>query len=190
MRLRRSWVGLCALGLLAGCSITPKQIYELRHLLPSAEKRGAERRAAIAWHLNFGGGEYLVWPEPTSDGGMVFSGAQSLRVVFDGHEITRIEGLPGALGLVTIEKRGREREVRRGGRRSYTVRCDEPIEWRVTPERTGWRMACRGVLNGVRVQTQHTVEWAATGGVERILSTVAPGSRPLSLESATRQKIK
>jgi hypothetical protein len=173
--------GLCALGLLAGCSVTPKQVYELRQFLPSAEKREAERLAAMAWRLSFAGAEYLVWPAPTAEGGLVFVGAGGLRILFDGREITRIEGLPGAFGPVIVEKRGKDRDFRRGGRRSYSVRCNEPTEWQVRPERAGWRMECRGELNGVRVQTQHTVEWGSGGEPVRILSTVAPGSRPLSL---------
>ena len=181
MRSKSRFIALLSACLFAGCSVTPKQIYELRNFLPSAEKREAERLAAMAWRLSFAGAEYLVWPAPTAEGGLVFIGAQGLRVVFDGREVTRIEGLPGAFGPFVVDKRGKERDFRRGGRRSFTVRCNEPTDWQVEPTRSGWRMECRGSLNGVPVQTQHTVEWGASGEPVKILSTVAPGSRPLSL---------
>ena len=170
-------------GALVACSVSPQQVYELRHLLPSAKKREAQRLVAIAWRLQFAGAEYLVWPTSTADGGLIFSGANNLRVVFDGREITRLEGLPGAFGVLQIEKRGNERRFNRGGRRSYTVRCDEPTEWRVDPDRAGWRMQCRGDLNGVPVTTQHTVDRGKANEILRISSTVAPGSQPLTLQA-------
>lgn len=188
MRAPSRLASLCAVALLAGCSVTPTQLYEFRHLLPRAETRESERLRAIAWRLEFAGGEYLLWAMPTPEGGLVFSGVNGLRVVFDGREITQIEGLPGAFGPLTVEKRGNERLFNRGGRRSYTVRCDEPTEWRVDPDRAGWRMQCRGDLNEVPAVTQHTVDWGASGELRRILSTVAPGSRPLVLTNTTPQK--
>ena len=174
-------LGLSALGVVAGCSVTPKQAYELRRLLPSAEKREAERLAAVAWRLRFAGAEYLVLPTTTPEGGLVFYGANGLQVSFDGREVTAIERLPGAYGSLRVEKSGDERRYVRGGRRTYAVRCSPSIEWQVRPGQAGWRMECRGSLNDTPVVIRHTVDWDANRVPTRISATIAPGTAPLVL---------
>ena len=179
--IRRILVAVSALlPLMAGCSVTPKQILDLRHLLPTAEKRETEQLARVAWRLQFAGAEYLVWPSPTADGGLVFAGAKGLRVVFDGREITRIEGLPGSFGTFQVEKAGPNRRFIRGGGAGFTAACSEPVEWSLSPTRSGWRMQCWGILNNRRVMTTHAFERDARS-YTKISSTVAPGSQPLTL---------
>jgi len=177
----RAMLGVGALGLVAGCSVTPKQAYELRRLLPSAEKSEAERLAAVAWRLRFAGAEYRVIPITTPDGGLVFYGANALQVTFDGREVTAIEQLPGAFGPWRVEKSGNERRYVRGGRRTYAVRCSPSIEWQVRPGQAGWRMECRGSLNDTPVVIRHTVDWDANRVPTRISATIAPGTAPLVL---------
>lgn len=180
-RKARSLAVVLAAALVAGCSVSPKQIWELRRFVPTEEKREAKRLLETSWRLYFAGGEFLVVPTATPDGGLLFSGVGGLRVFFDGREITAIEGLPGGFGSFRVGKAGNVRRFERGGRRSYEVRCDSPRDWQLTPRRSGWRIECRGELNGVPVITQHAVEWDVDKSVTLIVSTVAPGAAPLVL---------
>jgi hypothetical protein len=167
---------------ISACSVSPQQVLELRRWLPSEENRQQEQFLAAAWRLRFAGAEYLLKAEAASDGAIRFSNTAGLVIEFDGAEIVLIEGLPGAFGTFKVIKEGSFRRFQRPGRRTFDATCHQPIEWQLSPDRTGTRVECFGTLNGVPVRTWHSQEKTAEGALRRIVSTVTPGSAPLALE--------
>jgi len=167
---------------ISACSVSPQQVLELRRWLPTEQKRHREQFLATAWRMRFAGAEYLLNAEAAPDGAIRFSNTAGLVIEFDGAEIVLIEGLPGAFGTFKVIKEGSFRRFQRPGRRTFDANCNQPIEWQLSPDRVGTRLECFGTLNGVPVRTWHSQEKAAEGALRRLVSTVAPGSAPLTLE--------
>jgi hypothetical protein len=168
--------------LLAGCAaVNVRQLETVRRALPQADERLATA-APYAWDLRFAGMALTVYPAAPGAGRVIFANPEGLRVYWDGRVVYRVEGLPGALGLLQSGIEGEERWFARDGGPTVRLRCTPRRDWRLSATQQGWRVECRGEVEGRKVSATQVAEFGADGGLRRIEATVIPGVSPLVLE--------
>jgi hypothetical protein len=177
----RALVGSLLLALISSCVVSPSQIYDIAKSIPTPQKQKQLQQRRSRWVMSFAGGEYFVSPDQSQSDAWVFTGDNGLKIVLDGSEIISLDGLPGGFGPLRVERQGQERLYRRGGGRSFTVRCTTPIEWQLSPIRMGYRTECRGDLNGTEIFIHHSIELDERREPRQISIQIAPGTAPLIL---------
>lgn len=166
---------------LAACTVSLGQLNEFRKGIPLVTEGNTGQSENDVWTLRFADAELQLIANYQSDGSITFSNDAGLLITFDGNEITEVRGFPGALGRYQVTKVGLDQQVYRSGGRSFEARCSAPKQWRLSSERVGTRIQCRGSMNGVDVTTQHSVEKDARGDVRLIAAQIAPSAPPIVL---------
>ena len=180
----RGHVGLCLalLALLGGCApVKVTQLGTVQRLLPQRDALLAQV-APFAWELRFAGAAYTVYPASLGGGQIIFGTPNGLRAYWDGRVLFRIEGLPGAVGLLQSGVEGGERWFARDGGPTVRLACTAPRDWRLSTSKQGWRVECSGRVDGRKVAVSHVAEFDGLGQLRRIEATVIPGVAPLVLE--------
>jgi hypothetical protein len=168
--------------LLAGCAaVNVRQLESVRRTLPQTDERLAAA-APYAWDLRFAGMVFTVYPATPGADRVIFANPEGLRVYWDGRAVYRVEGLPGALGLLQSGIEGEERWFARDGGPTVRLRCTPRRDWRLSATQQGWRVECRGEAEGRKISATQVAEFGADGGLRRIEATVIPGVPPLVLE--------
>ena len=102
MTLRATVISLSAgtMLVLAGCSsVNIKQLDAVKRSLPQVNEN-LKAAEPYAWDLRFAGMAFTVYPATPGDGRVIFASPDGLRVYWDGRAVYRVEGLPGAVGLL------------------------------------------------------------------------------------------
>ena len=182
-RAPRHGLVVLAVGLvLGGCvAVNSNQMGTVQRLLPERDPLLAQA-AAFAWELRFAGAAYTVYPASPGDGQIIFGSPDGLRAYWDGRVLFRIEGLPGAVGLLQSGVEGGERWFARDGGPTVRLACSAPRDWRLSASQQGWRVECSGVIDGRRMAATQVAEFDGLGQLRRIEATVIPGLSPLVLE--------
>ena len=179
MMSARSSALLAASVLLSGCvSVGMNQLGTVQRLLPVRAAASAEADPQ-PWNLSFAGGTYTVFADKTAGGRLIFGSNDGLRAQWDGQSVIRLEGLPGAVGLLETGVEGGERWYARDGGPTLRLRCRPPDVWRSGDGRSGWRISCGASIGGRMVSALHAVEVDAMGQLLSIEATVVPGLAPL-----------
>jgi len=184
MKTRRSIrpLGACAMVLLAGCAaVNVQQLDSVKRALPQVDERLAAAEP-YAWDLRFAGMVFTVYPASPGGDRVVFANPAGLRVYWDGRVVFRVEGLPGALGLLQSGIEGGERWYARDGGPTVRLGCTPRRDWRLSATQQGWRVECRGEVDGRKISATQVAEFDGAGRLQRIEATVIPGVSPLVLE--------
>jgi hypothetical protein len=167
---------------MGGCgTINVKQVGTVQRLLPDRNPLLAQAEP-FAWNVDFAGGRYTVYPTALGDGLVIFASPDGVRVHWDGRSVYRVEGLPGAIGLLQSGIEGEERWFSRDGGPTVRLGCTPRRDWRLSATQQGWRVECRGEVDGRKVSATQVAEFDGTGRLQRIEATVIPGVSPLVLE--------
>jgi hypothetical protein len=178
----RLWLGIVAAASLAGCgAVNVNQLGTVQRLLPDRDPLLAQAEP-FAWDLQFAGGRYTVYPATPDRQQIIFGRPDGLRAYWDGRVLFRIEGLPGAVGLLQSGIEGAERWFARDGGPTVRLACTPPRDWRLSENQRGWRVECSGVVDGRKVSATQVAEFDGAGQLRRIEATVIPGVSPLVLE--------
>jgi hypothetical protein len=178
----RLWLGVVAAAALTGCgAVNVNQLGTVQRLLPDRDPLLAQAEP-FAWDLQFAGGRYTVYPATPDRQQIIFGTPDGLRAYWDGRVLFRIEGLPGAVGLLQSGIEGGERWFARDGGPTVRLACTPPRDWRLSENQRGWRVECRGVVDGRKVSAVQVAEFDGAGQLRRIEATVIPGISPLVLE--------
>ena len=176
------WLGVVAAASLAGCgAVKVNQLGTVQRLLPAGDPLLAQAEP-FAWDLQFAGGRYTVYPATRDRQQIIFGTPDGLRAYWDGRVLFRIEGLPGAVGLLQSGIEGGERWFARDGGPTVRLACTPPRDWRLSENQRGWRVECSGVVDGRKVSATQLAEFDGAGQLRRIEATVVPGVSPLVLE--------
>lgn len=168
--------------LLAGCgAVNVNQLGTVQRLLPAGDPLVAQAEP-FAWDLLFAGGRYTVYPATPGGGQVIFATPDGLRVFWNGQVLFRVEGLPGAVGLLQSGIEGDERWFARDGGPTVRLTCTPRREWRLSANQSGWRVECKGVVDGRKVSATQVAEFDGAGQLRRIEATVIPGLAPLVLQ--------
>ena len=179
---RTAVLAIGAVQLLTGCAaVNVQQLETVRRTLPQTDERLAAA-APYAWDLRFAGMAFTVYPATPGADRVIFANPEGLRVYWDGRVVYRVEGLPGALGLLQSGIEGDERWFARDGGATVRLRCTPRRDWRLSATQQGWRVECRGEVEGRKVSATQVAEFGADGALRRIEATVIPGVPPLVLE--------
>lgn len=167
--------------LLGGCvTVGADQLDSLRRALPETDP--AVRAAApYAWDLRFAGMNYTVYPAASGDGKVIFASREGIRVHWDGSSVYRVEGLPGAMGLLQSGVEGAERWYARDGGPTVRLNCAPRRDWRLSAMQQGWRVECAGFAERRRLTATQVAEFDGGGELRRIEGTIIPGTSPLVL---------
>jgi len=144
-----------------------------------------ERLAAAepyAWDMRFAGMAFTVYPASPGGERVIFANPDGLRVHWDGRAVFRVEGLPGAVGLLQSGIEGDERWYARDGGPTVRLGCTPRRDWRLSATQQGWRVECRGEVDGRKIAATQVAEFDGAGLMQRIAATVIPGVSPLVLE--------
>lgn len=180
--VRAMALAIGAVLLLAGCAaVNVRQLETVRRTLPQTDERLAAA-APYAWDLRFAGMAFTVYPATPGADRVIFANPEGLRVYWDGRAVYRVESLPGALGLLQSGIEGEERWFARDGGPTLRLRCTPRRDWRLSATQQGWRVECRGEVEGRKVSATQVAEFGADGGLRRIEATIIPGVPPLVLE--------
>jgi hypothetical protein len=178
----QSVMALLCFSVVSGCTVSTQQmIGAVDRVRDEWRKKVRPARPSDKWLLSFMGGEYLLTGTRAQDNGWMFSDELGITVRFDGSEIRSVEGLPGAMGRISVIGEASTRQIERGGNRLVRLECLTPTEWEFSSNRSGWRLTCHGSLNGIPTATQHSVEWDPSRTPVFISSTLIPGTAPLTL---------
>jgi hypothetical protein len=181
-RIQRLGMVVTAALLFGGCAaVNVPQLDSVQRALPRADA-DLEAAAPYAWDLRFAGMAYTVYPATPGGGRVIFANPEGLRVYWDGRVVYRVEGLPGALGLLQSGIEGEERWFARDGGATVRLRCTPRRDWRLSATQQGWRVECRGEVEGRKVSATQVAEFGADGALRRIEATVIPGVSPMVLE--------
>ena len=172
----------CATLLFAGCAaVNAPQLDSVKRALPQLDERLAAAEP-YAWDLRFAGMALTVYPATPGGDRVIFANPDGLRVHWDGSVVFRVEGLPGALGLLQSGIEGEERWYARDGGPTVRLACTPRRDWRLSATQQGWRVECRGEVDGRKVSATQVAEFDGVGRLQRIEATVIPGVSPLVLE--------
>jgi hypothetical protein len=162
--------------LITGCSAQFKQAETVSRLLP--DKASADALMAYAWSLSFNGTEIVVFPVEARGRRVLFSGADGLRLTWDGESIIVIEGMPGAFGRYEsgVEPGGNERWYAQHGWPLQRADCTPRREWRLSERQYGWRQECYGKFAERMLRAAHSVEYDGRGNITRIEASSRPGA--------------
>lgn len=181
-RTRRLGMVAAAALMLGGCAaVNVRQFEAVQRALPRADAE-LEAAAPYAWNLRFAGMAFTVYPATPGGGRVVFANPEGLRVYWDGRAVYRVEGMPGALGLLQSGIEGEERWFARDGGPTVRLRCTPRRDWRLSATQQGWRVECRGEAEGRKLSATQVAEFGADGGLRRIEATLIPGVSPMILE--------
>ena len=101
--------------LLAGCAaVNAPQLAAVRRALPQTDDN-LEAAAPYAWDLRFADMVFTVYPVAAGGDTVIFANPEGLRAYWNGSVLYRVEGLPGALGLLQSGIEGEERWYARDG---------------------------------------------------------------------------
>ena len=166
-----------------GCcgTVNVNQVDTVQRLLPDRDPLSVQAEP-FAWNLDFVGGRYTVYPATPGDGRVIFASPAGLRVYWDGRAVYRVEGLPGAVGLLQSGIEGEERWYARDGGPTVRLGCTPRRDWRLSATQQGWRVECRGEVDGRKISATQVAEFDGAGRLQRIEATVIPGVSPLVLE--------
>jgi hypothetical protein len=183
MTLRATIISLASAAmLLAGCaSVNIKQLDAVKRSLPQVDEN-LKAAEPYAWDLRFAGMAFTVYPATPGDGRVIFASPDGLRVYWDGRAVYRVEGLPGAVGLLQSGIEGEERWYARDGGSTVRLGCTPRRDWRLSATQQGWRVECRGEADGRKVSATQVAEFDGAGALRRIEATMIPGVSPLVLE--------
>lgn len=167
--------------LIAGCSAQFKQAETVGRLLP--DRASADALMAYAWSLSFNGTEIVVFPVEAQGRRVLFSGADGLRLTWDGESIIVIEGMPGAFGRYEsgVELGGNERWYAQHGWAIQRADCSPRREWRLSERQYGWRQECFARSPQRSLRASHSVEFDGLGNITRIEASSRPGGAPFVL---------
>ena len=149
--------------------------------MPQVDERLAAAET-YAWDMRFAGMAFTVYPASPGGDRVVFANPAGLRVYWDGRVVFRVEGLPGALGLLQSGIEGDERWYARDGGPAVRLGCTPRRDWRLSATQQGWRVECRGEVDGRKISATQVAEFDGAGQLQRIEATVIPGVSPLVLE--------
>ena len=144
-------------------------------------RKDSDEYAAYAWSLDFLEGRTKVYAVAAADG-VVFTDQGALRIGFDGWDVVLVEGMPGAMGKVSVKKPryagpdAGEREHVIEGQGRFKLDCPEPKR-----TETGWLTGCTAEMDGVLHAMTHGVELIEKGGIESISASLFPGVAPMVL---------
>jgi hypothetical protein len=179
---RHGLIVLAIGSLLGGCAaVNSDQVGTVQRLLPDRDPLLAQAEP-FAWQLRFAGAAYTVYPASLGGGRIIFGTPDGLRAYWDGRVLYRIEGLPGAVGLLQSGVEGGERWFARDGGPTVRLACTASRDWRLSASQQGWRVECSGVIDGRRMAATQVAEFDGLGQLRRIEATVIPGLAPLVLE--------
>ena len=184
MTMQRSFrpLAACAALLLAGCAaVNVQQLDSVKRALPQTDER-LEAAEPYAWDMRFAGMAFTVYPATPGGDRVIFANPDGLRVHWDGRVVFRVEGLPGAIGLLQSGIEGEERWYARDGGPTVRLGCTPRRDWRLSATQQGWRVECRGELDGRKMSATQVAEFDGAGQLRRIEATVIPGVSPLVLE--------
>lgn len=183
--MRRLVLLLLTLVSVAGCSFGFRQLDTVRRavpaMLPTETNKMAREAQKYAWEFRFNDMQFIVYPIEISGQSITFASPYGMRLKWDGSTIQSIEQFPGAFGPYRSGVDGRRRWYERDGYDALFADCDDRREWRLTPERSGWRQECRGLLGLRSVRTMHAVEVGPTGRIKLIETTLWPTVPPATL---------
>jgi hypothetical protein len=166
----------------AGCAgVNVRQLDTVRRVLPQMDAQ-LQAAAPYAWDLRFADMVFTVYPATPGGDRVIFANPEGLRVFWDGRAVYRVEGLPGAMGLLQSGIEGEERWFARDGGPTLRLRCTPRRDWRLSATQQGWRVECRGEAEGRKISATQVAEFGADGGLRRIEATVIPGVSPLVLQ--------
>jgi hypothetical protein len=178
----RLWLGVVAAASLTGCgAVNVNQLGTVQRLLPDRDPLVAQAEP-FAWDLQFAGGRYTVYPATPGGGQIIFATPDGLRAFWNGQVLFRVEGLPGAVGSLQSGIEGDERWYARDGGPTVRLACTPPRDWRLSENQRGWRVECKGVVDGRKVSATQVAEFDGAGQLRRIEATVIPGLAPLVLQ--------
>ena len=168
--------GAVFLGLLmlaaTGCVVRSEQL-DLTRQLTQGGSIDADR---FAWRMTFNDTEATVYAVSVG-GGIVFASREGLEIAFDGADVLVVSGMPGALGMIRVDKHQDPRAHHvQGLDQVFDVKCEarESIG-------NGWRTRCRHD-DGDRVYAMnHEISIAANGDITRIEASLVPGVGPMVL---------
>ena len=60
--------------------------------------------------------------------------------------------------------------------------CTPRRDWRLSATQQGWRVECRGEVEGRKLSATQVAEFNGVGALRRIEATMIPGVSPLVLE--------
>jgi hypothetical protein len=184
MKTRRSIrpFGACATALLAGCAaVNVQQLDSVKRALPQVDERLAAAEP-YAWDMRLAGMAFTVYPATPGGDRVIFANPDGLRVHWDGRVVFRVEGLPGALGLLQSGIEGEERWYARDGGPTVRLGCTPRRDWRLSATQQGWRVECRGEVDGRKISATQVAEFDGAGQLQRIEATVIPGFSTVVLE--------
>jgi len=180
--LSMAWVPCVISALMTGCAaVNVQQIDAVKRSLPQMDDRLVAAEP-YAWNLRFAGMVFSVYPATPGDGRVIFANPDGLRVYWDGRAVYRVEGLPGAVGLLQSGIEGEERWYARDGGPTVRLVCTPRRDWRLSATQQGWRVECRGEADGRKVSATQVAEFDGAGALRRIEATMIPGVSPLVLE--------
>lgn len=166
------------LTLLASCTVRSNQMDLARYAATGAG--GSEDRFDVdqfAWRLQFNDMETSVYAISVGDG-IVFANEQGLEVAFDGWDILVVSGMPGALGMITVDKSQDPRVHRAQGLgETFAVACRESQQ-----TSSGWRTRCEHRTENRVYPMNHEIDLSSDGRIMRIEASLVPGTGPLVLE--------
>jgi hypothetical protein len=176
------FLAACATALLAGCAaINVQQLDSVKRALPQFDERLVAAEP-YAWDMRFAGMAFTVYPASSGGDRVVFANPAGLRVYWDGRVVFRVEGMPGALGLLQSGIEGEQRWYARDGGPTVRLGCTPRRDWRLSATQQGWRVECRGEVDGRKVSATQVAEFDGSGQLQRIEATVIPGVSPLVME--------
>ncbi len=175
------WSSITCIILIAGCSAQFKQAETVQRLLPN--KANAKDLMPYAWTFSFNGTEIVVFPVEAKGRRVLFSGADGLRLTWDGESIIVIEGMPGAFGRYQsgVELGGKQRWYAQHGWPVERAKCAPRREWSLSERQYGWRQECLAKFAARSLSASHSVEFDVRGNVTRIEATSRPGASPFLL---------
>lgn len=164
---------LLATGLLAGCSVQSEQADMAQAAMQQGDSFDKED---YAWQVRFNDTEARVYAINVGDG-IVFADEHGLEIAFDGWDIVMVNGLPGSLGTITVDKNRSPRVHRvQGLDERFEVECADPVQ-----RDYGWFTDCEHRAEDRVYPMDHKVHVADDGRITRIEATLVPGVRPFIL---------
>ena len=177
--------------LVTGCSVKMNQLETAKRLVPAVQRSlgadASEQGARYAWEFAFAGAVFTVFPTRVQGQRVTFRNRDNVEIVWDGQSLIRINGFPGALGKYEQGTEGEGRWYAQDGMATARVRCNPQYQWRLSPDRSGWRQICSGIVLDREVQTEHAVEFNRDGRLVEIRSTLVVGMEPATLRLLLRE---
>lgn len=168
-------LGLTVL-LLVSCTVRVPQ-------LDAAQQLGAQVRSQVdpedyAWLMTFNDVEARLYAIQVGRG-IVFANEEGLEVAFDGWDVVVVSGLPGALGMIRVDKTDSPRVHHvQGLDAAFEVSCEEPSQ-----TGKGWHIRCRHERDGRSFPMDRRISVAGDGQINRIEAHLIPGVGPMVLEA-------